>query len=276
MVSTRRKAYSPVEFGVRSSRKTLAVEAAEVGESFHDVNGTLELVAEGELKPGSLPPVDQSALRTPSSPPVWRAGLEEHIDYFLGHDEDVKSESASYGGDSEIKSDNESDYSGVLTPNLDNAVDWDDAEGAFIVPRVTARKQVYDWNRPMKIEHKFFPSWFDLSQSEDQLGPLPNEWDSTANSKVSTMAVIVELPEHTEKVNISGSSERSKAFADFLRNMKAERPTDSSSKRSGKGRGGKKPASKSKKKPTSFERPSSQLPDGGWFRRTTSKSGSPP
>ncbi|KAJ7501038.1 hypothetical protein B0H11DRAFT_2275381 [Mycena galericulata] len=99
------------------------------------------------------------------------------------------------------------------------------------------------------------------------------------------MAVIVEVPEQPEiagntKGKGVGAGERSAGFAAYLRQMHVNQEAGTSKsaknflrkKSHGKGSAGtKKKAEKGK-----FSRPDSQVPEGGWFRNTTGKSGSPP
>jgi hypothetical protein len=92
------------------------------------------------------------------------------------------------------------------------------------------------------------------------------------------MAVIVEVPEGSsskkskskdaDKGKGIGASERSAAFADYLRKQQ-EKPARDSSKAKNTQR-------KPKENKDSFMRPSSQVPEGGWFRNTTSAKGTPP
>ncbi|KAK6996352.1 hypothetical protein R3P38DRAFT_3222530 [Favolaschia claudopus] len=91
------------------------------------------------------------------------------------------------------------------------------------------------------------------------------------------MAVIVEVPEKTEKAGKSkgkdiDAGERSAGFAEYLRQMHVKIEEGDSMPKKGRS---KKTSSKKAEK-EKFMRPDSQIPNGGWFRATTSASGSPP
>ncbi|KAJ7764171.1 hypothetical protein DFH07DRAFT_770576 [Mycena maculata] len=289
MVTTRRDTYASVASTPRTSRKTLAEEAAEVGASFEEAP---VITAEGELQFGSLPAVDQNALSVPSSPRMRRSDIEEYLEVFQSQNrEDEQAEEVQVQmKNSDSDSEESFESTGATSLELHKAVDWNTPEGTFIVPKVTAKK-VYEWNKPVKMEYKFFPSWFDLSDDEDQLGPIP-EWDTAINRalpmeegpKVSSMAVIVEVSEKTPDKSNEGQSsgkgkgiaagERSKAFATLLKQMEKAKKAESK-KKTAAGSSNKKSRTKAGSQPK-FDRPASQVPGGGWFGATTSGNGSPP
>ncbi|KAK7025736.1 hypothetical protein R3P38DRAFT_3531541 [Favolaschia claudopus] len=276
MVATRTKTYASVADTVRTSRKSLLQEAADIGASFDEQNDPTIFTAEGELREGSLPAVDQHALS------VDEGGEDEEIK------EELLTESDSEVGEDIATSSDESD----LTRDFRSAdsIDWEEGQQGFVVPRITAKKE-YQWCIPRKLdtEYKFFPD-------EDQLGPIPDEWlkdvgedlqkaiydslsegEKKAINRANSMAVIVEVPEKTEKAGKSkgkdiDAGERSAGFAEYLRQMHVKIEEEESMPKKGRS---KKTSSKQNAEKKKFMRPDSQIPNGGWFRATTSASGSP-
>ncbi|KAJ6587584.1 hypothetical protein DFH09DRAFT_1359264 [Mycena vulgaris] len=293
MVATRTKAYASVAKTTRTSQKTLLQEAAEVGVSFDEQNRPVVLTAEGEFQSGSLPAVDQHALSVARIPRIHPSNLDEHLaldkDQKDGHDEEE------LRNDSLTSSDNEYSF------DSQGCVDWENPEGGFVVPRHTAKKN-YEWLVSDKLDTKlkFFPTWFDLSEDEDQLGPIPEEWlkqedmdlpngvyasieeagKKRTNEPIRSMAVIVEVSEEAPGASQSnkvdskgkdiGAGERSTGFAAYLRQMQAEA---AKSHRNQSRKAARDEIKKAKKEKANFSRLDSQVPEGGWFRATTSKSG---
>ncbi|KAJ7434989.1 hypothetical protein FB451DRAFT_1194932 [Mycena latifolia] len=213
MVATRTKTYASVAMPARTSRKSLLQEAAEVGASFDAQNEAEVLTAEGELQFGTLPAVDQHALSVAKSP--------------RNDDEEGTAKAGSQDSDSVAESDERDEGLNILcTPDK---VDWNNEADGFVVPRIVAKNN-YKWlmSEGMDIKYKFSPSWFDLSEDEDQLGPIPQEsmkredadlqgaifasiaegGRSRGTEPARSMAVIVEVPEKPAK------SQRSKDPAD--------------------------------------------------------------
>ncbi|KAJ7493710.1 hypothetical protein FB451DRAFT_1164581 [Mycena latifolia] len=229
MVATRTKTYASVAMPARTSRKSLLQEAAEVGASFDAQNEAEVLTAEGELQFGTLPAVDQHALSVAKSPRVRASDLDEYL-YSSGSqndDEEGTAKAGSQDSDSVAESDEQDEGLNILcTPDK---VDWNNEADGFVVPRIVAKNN-YKWlmSEGMDIKYKFFPSWFDLSEDEDQLGPIPQEWmkredadlqgaifasiaeggRSRGTEPARSMAVIVEVPQKPAK------SQRSKDPAD--------------------------------------------------------------
>ncbi|KAJ7892509.1 hypothetical protein B0H14DRAFT_3684971 [Mycena olivaceomarginata] len=298
MVSTRKKTYASVAETTRTPQKSILQEVAEVGASFNGQNEPAVLAAEGELQFGSLPAVDQHALRVAQGPRIHGSDLDELVATYENQDADDDEEErdeSPTAGDSEsgadaASSENVEDESAYIL-HSQGSLDWESSENGFVVPRITARK--YKWLVPerMDTKYKFFPTWFDLSEDEDQLGPIPGSWvkkeevdfQSAIEAfieevKISSavparsMAVIVEVPEEaaakqsTKGKNVD-AAERSAGFAAYLQEMQnSNAAREKHHKKS-------KDAKKAKER---FSRSESQVPEGGWFRATTSKSGSPP
>ncbi|KAJ7855767.1 hypothetical protein B0H14DRAFT_2579228 [Mycena olivaceomarginata] len=298
MVSTRKKTYASVAETTRTPQKSILQEVAEVGASFNGQNEPAVLAAEGELQFGSLPPVDQHALRVAQGPRIHGSDLDELVATYENQDADDDEEErdeSPTAGDSEsgadaASSENVEDESAYIL-HSQGSLDWESSENGFVVPRITAKK--YKWLVPerMDTKYKFFPTWFDLSEDEDQLGPIPGSWvkkeevdfqsaieASIEEVKISSavparsMAVIVEVPEEaaakqsTKGKNVD-AAERSTGFAAYLQEMQnSNAAREKHHKKS-------KDAKKAKER---FSRSESQVPEGGWFRATTSKSGSPP
>ncbi|KAJ7855709.1 hypothetical protein B0H14DRAFT_3645240 [Mycena olivaceomarginata] len=298
MVSTRKKTYASVAETTRTQQKSILQEVAEVGASFNGQNEPAVLAAEGELQFGSLPPVDQHALRVAQGPRIHGSDLDELVATYENQDADDDEEErdeSPTAGDSEsgadaASSENVEDESAYIL-HSQGSLDWESSENGFVVPRITAKK--YKWLVPerMDTKYKFFPTWFDLSEDEDQLGPIPGSWvkkeevdfqsaieASIEEVKISSavparsMAVIVEVPEEaaakqsTKGKNVD-AAERSTGFAAYLQEMQnSNAAREKHHKKS-------KDAKKAKER---FSRSESQVPEGGWFRATTSKSGSPP
>ncbi|KAJ7080840.1 hypothetical protein C8R44DRAFT_992383 [Mycena epipterygia] len=350
MVSTRRKTYASVAPIVRTTTKTLLVEAAEVGTSFNDTNEPAIFAAEGELPYGSAPAADQNALSVYSPPRIRRSDLEEYLEWFQGrnNEEDeskdrVRAESpftessdegssvsspygwsagspmaGSVSSPSQAGSVSSPVAGSVSSPLMVGSagsplkVDGDFDEGVFLWPRITAKNR-YNWSAALNVENKFFPTWFDLSMDEDQLGPIPDEWktgDGTANSQededlseairrsladhteqISSMAVIVEVEEEPVQ-NIKTDLEVKKAAASKAtpseptnggatgkasgakpKKVRSEKDKPESARKDG---GGKGPETKGPASKANYMRASSQVPEGGWFRATTSGGGDPP
>ncbi|KAF7328230.1 hypothetical protein MVEN_02562800 [Mycena venus] len=178
MVTTRRKTYQSAEHPQGPSTSTLFEEVAAVGESLGPAEGenTEIFTGDGQLVFGSISPVDQDALLSYSPHRLTRVEL----DWALGlEQDDVESKDEQDGvkrgpsttviaglskGSPEIGS-------GSSSQEMNSALE----DKEFIVPRVAAKP----WSQskfPFKIEPNFFPTWFDLSEDEDQLGPIPEDW----------------------------------------------------------------------------------------------------
>ncbi|KAJ6454846.1 hypothetical protein C8R45DRAFT_1188984 [Mycena sanguinolenta] len=265
MVSTRTKTYASVATKPRTSRKSFLQEAAEVGVSFNERNEPAIWASEA-LQSESDDEGENTVSMAPG-PPRASSPTES-------------------GDESDVSSNDTTDMSfdsfSLIGESSRDSVDWDATEGGFIVPHRTVKKK-YEWSAadPLNNEFKFFPSWFDLSLEEDQLGPIPEEWlmkeerdlqeaialslaekqkQVSADSRVSSMAVIVELPEgSTNKAKGEGAGkgkgvgagERSAGFAAYLRKMQQE--AEEGSKANHK---------KTKKSKGSFMRTPSQLEFG--------------
>ncbi|KAJ7808641.1 hypothetical protein B0H14DRAFT_3482147 [Mycena olivaceomarginata] len=250
MVSTRKKTYASVAETTRTPQKSILQEVAEVGASFNGQNEPAVLAAEGELQFGSLPAVDQHALRVAQGPRIHGSDLDELVATYENQDADDDEEErdeSPTAGDSEsgadaASSENVEDESAYIL-HSQGSLDWESSENGFVVPRITAKK--YKWLVPerMDTKYKFFPTWFDLSEDEDQLGPIPGSWvkkeevdfqsaieASIEEVKISSavparsMAVIVEVPEEaaakqsTKGKNVD-AAERSAGFAAYLQEM---------------------------------------------------------
>ncbi|KAJ6501237.1 hypothetical protein C8R47DRAFT_260487 [Mycena vitilis] len=269
MVATRKKTYASVAPRVRTSTKNLLEEAAEVGASFQTGTEAEVFSAEGELREGSATAVDQGALRVYAPPRIRASDLEEYLQRVESQndeEDEVKSEQRAESEDSEEGwSDDSPIGSSSGSPQVSGlssqAVDWEVPEGTFIVPRVTAKK-VYEWSRPLDTKYKFFPTWFDLSMDEDQLGPLPKYLGEETKenylpedddlheairrsiedqlmddaARISSMAVIVEEPEDPRsnagvgKGKGISAEERSTAFGEYLRKIEQMKAAGSSKK----------------------------------------------
>ncbi|KAF7368531.1 hypothetical protein MVEN_00176400 [Mycena venus] len=153
MVATRTKTYASVATTTRTSRKSLLQEAAEVGATFDEQNGPVVLAAEGELQSGSLPAVDQHAMSVANIPRILASDLDEHFALYGNQDDEddeekLRAESPT-DGDSEssngASSAGEADTdSAGYAPCSQGSVDWENPEGGFIVPRITAKNN-YEW-----------------------------------------------------------------------------------------------------------------------------------
>ncbi|KAF7341457.1 hypothetical protein MVEN_01882900 [Mycena venus] len=201
MVATRTKEYTSVAKTSRTSRKNLLQEVAEIGVLFNKRNEPDIWASEGALPSGSELE-GAHALSVPPGPARASSPMES------GDESDESSSDTT---------DTSSDSSSLFGLSSQGGVDWNATEGGFIVPRHTVKKK-YEWlaSDPLTNEYKFFPSWFDLSLEEDQLGPIPDEWSkqeehdlqkaiayslaernkqgAAEESRVRSMAIIVELP----------------------------------------------------------------------------------
>ncbi|KAJ7228267.1 hypothetical protein GGX14DRAFT_384763 [Mycena pura] len=215
MVTTRTKTYASVAQSTRTSQKSLLQEVAEVGGSFNEWNEPNVVAAEGVSEPqaGCLPAATQHALSVADSSRIRDPSWEE-----IPGQNCEKEIPLSDTGDEADSSDNLSvtsihSQSSSLSPR--GIVGWRSTEGGFIMPRNTVKG--IEWSAPDRLtnEYKFFPSWFELSQDQDQLGPIPHEWFEKedkevwaanccsleyansrgvgAGSQVESMAIIVEV-----------------------------------------------------------------------------------
>ncbi|KAJ6471419.1 hypothetical protein C8R45DRAFT_936847 [Mycena sanguinolenta] len=182
--TTRTTNYDSVVTTTRTLRKSLLQEAAEVGASFDELNTPVVLTAEGELQSGSLPAVDQHALSVANMPRIRASDLDEHFaadGNEDNEDEEVERAESPTDGGSEFSDDADSmEEAEVISAGYNlhsqGSVNWESPEEGYIVPRITAKKKEYKWMSNMiDTQFKFFPTWFDLSEDEDQLGPLPEE-----------------------------------------------------------------------------------------------------
>lgn len=281
MVRTRTKTYASVAPAARTSTRNLLEEAAEVGASFNDTNEAV-FAAEGELPQGSAPAADQNALSVYSPPRIRRSDLEEYLEWFQGQSNEDKDRDGGSSFDSPLGSSINSPQAGsvsspaeglsICSPRVGSAsspmdgssclpskVEEDDLEGAFTWPKVTAKKK-HEWSAPLDMKNRFFPTWFDLSIAEDQLGPIPEEWEVESDSQVlqeehdlgeairrslsehaeqiSSMAVLVEVEEEPVQATTTGkgknvtAGERSAAFAQYLQVLEREKAATSKSKAS--------------------------------------------
>ncbi|KAJ7728047.1 hypothetical protein B0H16DRAFT_1470638 [Mycena metata] len=130
--------------------------------SYGNQTGEKEVyTGEGRLTFGSIPPVDQDTLSSYSPPRLSRADL----DWALSSGRGSMGKAESTDG---VNNETESESS---SPESSEEARW-----KFTLPRVTARPVPAPSN-PLKLEPEFFPTWFDLSEDEDQLGPFPEEWN---------------------------------------------------------------------------------------------------
>ncbi|KAF8187047.1 hypothetical protein K438DRAFT_1765191 [Mycena galopus ATCC 62051] len=256
MVSTRRKEYSFIASTTRTSQKSLLEEVAKVGASF-DVRNEAVILTEGELPMGNLPAIPR--IRT-SDLDEFLIKQEESED-----DEEIFRAGLPISGDPECHSGNAASLeyadldSAVYELRSKGSVDWENPEGDFIVPKFTAKKKYKDWLE----EQGDLQRAIEASVAEGQ--------KKASQAAPDSMAVIVEVPDKSKgkKEDSKGKNiaagERSDGFAAYLKEMCKE-ATGSNKKA---------PAEKKKTK-EKFSRAESQLPHSGWFRATTSKSGSPP
>ncbi|KAK6972302.1 hypothetical protein R3P38DRAFT_2811694 [Favolaschia claudopus] len=140
-----------------------------------------------------------------------------------GKDEEIKEEPLT-GSDSEVGEDivassEDSEIDSTHELRSSHSADWDDYAQEFIIPRTRVKKE-YRWSISKKLdtEYKFLPTWFDLSDDEDQFGPIPAEWLKEAGGELqdaiyesfsegdrrtmncaNSMAVIVEVPQVQRK-----------------------------------------------------------------------------
>ncbi|KAJ7884232.1 hypothetical protein B0H13DRAFT_1890088 [Mycena leptocephala] len=308
MVSTCTKTYTLVAMPARTSRKSLLQEVAEVGASFDGQNEAEVLTAEGELQSGTLPAVDQHALSVAQSP---RSQNDDEEEMAKADSQDTDSGASSdeldEGFDSLCTPNNvdwSNDEDGFIVPRIvakKNSLclvsDGMDTEYKFFPSWFDLSK-----DEDQQIDSIPKVSWFDLSEDEDQLGPIPQEWLKQEDTNlqdaifasiveggrkrktgpVRSAAVIVEVLEKPAESKQSkrpaagkgkgiGAGERSAGFAAYLHRMQAE---GSKKHQKDKKAPNAKKAGKSGK--STFMRPDSQVPEGGWFKATTSKSGSPP
>ncbi|KAJ7226135.1 hypothetical protein GGX14DRAFT_643084 [Mycena pura] len=287
MVTTRTKTYASVAQTTRTSQRTLLQEVADVGVSFNERNEPDVVAAEGDAEPeaGRVPAATQHALRVANSPRIrdlsWYSASGK-----VNCEESVRDLPPSGGSNSP----DQSGDSGALSlrsesfgPILRNSVDQRSTEGEFIVPRHTV-KRTLEWSARSRLGNKyqFFPSWFDLSQDVDQLGPIPREWlekddkdvqaasgdtlehvnnqGAGAGVQVESMAIIVEVPEDSRADDAKqpnkgkgvSAGERSAGFAAYLDKMQRDGAAKSSSSN--------KPEKKEKAgmNKTTFMRPGSQ------------------
>ncbi|KAJ7926661.1 hypothetical protein B0H13DRAFT_2313383 [Mycena leptocephala] len=184
-VNTRRKTYESAVALTGPSASTLLEEVEVVGDSLGPAEGENIYTGEGQLAFGSISPVDQDAMASYSPHRLIRVEL----DWALGLDRDnVKSADGQDGlgvkrgpslmviaglsrGSPEGWS-NGSPETGSDSSSQEG--DSDSEGGVFILPRVTA-KPVVQPRFPFKIDTNFFPTWFDLTEDEDQLGTIPEE-----------------------------------------------------------------------------------------------------
>lgn len=188
MVNTRKKTYTSVAKLDRTPRKTLFDEAAELGVSFGsngEFDDTSVLTGEGQLKTGKAPPVDQNALRAENPPGLRTSELDTARVLGLGglrmeqlvedkpvsHVNEMKAEGLSRSSPWGSSSCSPSDKSRG-SPQIGTECK---AVG-FVIPRKTVKPAEKSSIR-LAVDSKFFPTWFDLSLEDDQLGPIPKDWE---------------------------------------------------------------------------------------------------
>ncbi|KAJ7182042.1 hypothetical protein C8R46DRAFT_1027846 [Mycena filopes] len=233
-------AFRHTAFNRAGVRNLCAAEAAEVGVSFDELNRPVVLTAEGDLQSKSLIAVDQRALSV-AYPRTHAADLYEHLAR-TGNQTDHDDE-----GISRESSLTPSDEKHI--PN--SQVDWENPGDGFIVPRNTVKNN-YKWLVSGKLDtrFKFFPTWFDLSEDDDQLGPVPEKWLKKED---------IDLQKAVYASIDIGAGERSTGFAEYLEKMQAEpsQPKKSKGKRAAHDE-----SKKAKKGKTNFTRADSQHVDG--------------
>ncbi|KAJ7752438.1 hypothetical protein DFH07DRAFT_941453 [Mycena maculata] len=118
--------------------------------------------AEGELLPWKLPSVNPDALHVYSVPGISRSELEEYMaEYSSKFDEDSDED----GTDLDI----------ILAPVATWDNEWTLATSKKGVKVEGGRNSSFQKDR-LPAQPKYFPDWFDLSDDEDTLGPIPEEW----------------------------------------------------------------------------------------------------
>ncbi|TFK35586.1 hypothetical protein BDQ12DRAFT_668456 [Crucibulum laeve] len=146
----------------------LAEEVAVLGAAFNvTVEDTLLSVYEtaGKLEqPFQLPPVDVSTLLTDLASPQSDVKTDFELALKWGLAEDL----ARNGGNT---SESNIEDKEPLPPLLDE----DSSDEEFIAPTKTCKLISALINNDVKEVTKFFPSWFNLSDNEDSLGPIPND-----------------------------------------------------------------------------------------------------
>ncbi|KAJ7931950.1 hypothetical protein B0H13DRAFT_2308099 [Mycena leptocephala] len=303
MFNTRRKTYESAVAPAGPSASTLLEEVEAVGDSLGPAEGENMYIGEGQLVFGSISPVDQDAMASYSPHRLTRVEL----DWALGLDRDDKRSVDEQDGVNRGPSLMElaglsSGSPGTRSDSSSQEGDSDSKEGVFILPRVTARLVVQP-QFPFNIDTCFFPSWFDLSEDEDQLGNIPEEWGmkikqeevdeplhwnddlqvvpwkavQRSNEAVSSMAVIVEVKTNESKTATDdkpknkgkglAAGERSAGFAEYLRKM--TEPTEKSDP-SGLGKPSKEMGQSSKNQGPGSG-PATQ--SAGWLGKKTAKSG---
>ena len=263
MVSMRAKTYASVAQSTRTWQKSPLQEVAKVRVSFNERNEPDVVTAEGMLEPqaGSLPAVTQHALRVADSSRIRELGWEEIPSQVDGDDEENsrKIPPTDSGDESDISCDSRatSVSSESFSLSSRSSIDLRSTEGRFIMPKNTV-KRMFKWSAPDRLTNKFkiFPSWFELSQDEDQLGPIPRDWledrdvpvansrsleyadtqgINSADAQVESMAIIVEVlddsrAEESKQLNKGkgvGAGERSAGFAAYLHKMQQDKAAQS-------------------------------------------------
>ncbi|TFK37867.1 hypothetical protein BDQ12DRAFT_723938 [Crucibulum laeve] len=216
---------------------TLVEEVVVLGVAFNmTVKDTLLSVYEtaGKLEqPFQLPPVDVSTLPTDTTSPQSNAKtdfenggcvLRSTCTNFLQHHTDAEpcsrsdsegalltpaSLSTQLAGLSDTMSslsslENSSESNVEDEEPLPPLLDEDSSDEEFIVPTKTCTLISALINDDVKEVTKFFPSWFNLSDDEDSLGPIPDDWELL----VLNIPILPEL----NKVNLELYSELLTSF----------------------------------------------------------------
>ncbi|KAJ6533511.1 hypothetical protein B0H19DRAFT_1272162 [Mycena capillaripes] len=291
MENMRGKMYTSAALDIRTSHDDVLVEVADGNAPLDDMRGSHE--AEGELRVGSMP---ASNLGAENGAPSDRTSVE-CIAQEVADDAQLRVECITVEGGLDVLSlttvfpgavdaldvpaiseyaEERAESYGIDLPrgwsfnlpevndqSLLEAVDVRSPEGVFLTPQVTARKAT-NVSRPVVVGNKFFPTWFASSLDADEpmdegivQSMLPHEESAGATPSIKGyrmdgirfMAVSVEVTDPP------------------IAKSKAPREKSAGTKAKSNRRAG--------SKPKEFVRPASQLPEGGWFRATTSKSTSP-
>ncbi|KAJ7035905.1 hypothetical protein C8F04DRAFT_1340980 [Mycena alexandri] len=112
-------------------------------------------------------------------------------------------------------------------------------------------------------EYKECHTWFDLSEDEDQLGPIPETWNIHKSDEHDENNFLEATRRSTVDVSQPGVMGMASSMAVTVQDQETEIPGRYKAKRK-KERREPKPTSKG-----SYMRSSSQLPEGGWFRKST-------
>ncbi|KAJ7845594.1 hypothetical protein B0H14DRAFT_2584580 [Mycena olivaceomarginata] len=278
----RRKTYASSAQSTRTSPERNEGEVAECGGRVNG-NELAVFAAEGELPAGGASIVD-NALGVYSPPLTRRSDLEEYLEWFRGQNiekdeglDGVRGLSIDSPPGSSIDSPMAGSFSlpyDIEDSSKDSPLD---ASGDLHV--AWSLSSPPDWNVPMR-SWKIPPHAVHyLSDDEDQLGPIPEEWNAEKYNvqeerdlqeaimrsiddrnmpgdvpdRASSCAVIVEVTEDTAKRNHDGkrkdisAGERSAGFAEYTRKMGKLERAGSSSKAGEPGR--KKGAKKEEKAP---------------------------